>query len=63
MAWTDQLYLTNLEVKLITLPGAGKGRVDLGRGLSPALWLVPANRKVVASENDVPMVPMSCCRL
>ena len=62
MAWTDRLYLTNLEVKLITLLGAGKGRDDLGCGVSPAVWLVPANREVVASRNDVPVIPVSCCR-
>lgn len=31
--------------------------LDLAR-----VWLVAANREVVASGNDAPMVPMSCCR-
>lgn len=63
MAGTDQLYLTNIEAKRITLAGAGKGRDDLGHDVSPAVWLAPANREVVASGNDIPMVSVSCCRL
>lgn len=30
--------------------------------LARAVWLVPANRKVVASGSDIPMVPVCCCR-
>lgn len=33
-----RLYLTNLEVKRITLPGAGKVRDDLAHDVSPAVW-------------------------
>lgn len=30
--------------------------------LAGAVWLVPANREVVSSGNDLPMVPVCCCR-
>lgn len=30
--------------------------------LARAVWLVPANREVADSGNDIPMVPVSCCR-
>lgn len=50
--------VTNSEVTGSFLPFLTGTEFTLAR----AVWLVPANREVVASGNDIPIVPMSCCR-